>query len=434
MEKQMQEVYKSKLMSAHDAVKLVKDGETIIVGVGAGEPPTLLTALSDRRREFNNVSVAQILPLRKYDYFDAETVDNVKHLAYFINGPSRKLADEGYYDYLPGHFSEIPVMMRRKQIASDVVFAFASEMDAHGNFAISLGTDYIMEAIKHARVIILESNPNVPFTYGNCHINIKNVTAVVESNDEVISVSLPEISDVQKKIGKFVADLIPDEATLQIGFGGIPDAVVTQLTSKKNLGIHTEMIGDGILTLIESGAVTCSKKNYYPGKMFATFALGSKKLYSFMDRNPMLEMHPVEFTNDPYLIGKNDKFVSINATVQVDFLGQCCSESFGPVSYSGSGGQVDFVRGASRSEGGLSFIVLPSTAKGDTISRIQPFLTQGSHITTGKNDVGLIVTEYGVADLRGKTAHDRAKALINIAHPKFRDELTEEAKKLKFIR
>lgn len=430
----MQEIYKSKLTNAHDAVKLVKDGETIIVGVGAAEPPTLLTALSDRRREFNNVSVAQILPVRNYDYFDAETVDKVKHLAYFINSPSRKLTNEGYYDYLPAHFSELPWLIRRKQIASEVVFAFTSEMDAHGNFAISLGPDYTMEAIKHARAVIIETNPNVPFTYGNCHINIKDVTAIVESEDPVLEVGLPEIGDVQQKIGKFVADLIPDEATLQIGFGAIPDAVVMQLTDKKNLGIHTEMIGDGILTLVEAGVVNNSKKNYYPNKMFATFALGSKKLYKFMDRNPMLEMHPVDFTNDPFLIAQNDKLVSINATVQVDFLGQCCSESFGPVSYSGPGGQMDFVKGANRSKGGMSFIVLPSTAKGDTISRIQPFLTEGSHVTTSKNDVGMIVTEYGVADLRGKTAHERAKALIGIAHPKFRDELTEEAKKLNFIR
>ena len=276
---------------------------------------------------------------------------------------------------------------------------------------------------------MLEVNPNVPFAYGNNHVHISQVAALVESNEPVLEVGLPQIGPVQEAIGKYVADLIDDGSTLQIGYGGIPDAVVMQLTHKHDLGIHTEMIGDGILTLLESGAVNNRRKNYLPGKMVATFALGSQKLYKFMDRNPMLEMHPVDYTNDPFLAGQNDNLVAINATLQIDLLGQCGSESLGAMPYSGTGGQADFVRAANRSKGGKAFIVLPSTAKNDTISRIVPTLNPGTHVTTSKNDINYVVTEYGVAQLRGKTAKQRAEALIGIAHPDFRGELTEAAKK-----
>ena len=244
---------------------------------------------------------------------------------------------------------------------------------------------------------------------------------------------LPKIGPVQEAIGKYVADMIEDGATLQIGYGAIPDAVVMQLTHKKDLGVHTEMIGDGIMTLVEAGVITNRRKNYLPGKMIATFGLGSKKLYQFMDRHPAVEMHPVDFTNDPYLAGQNDKLIAINATMQIDFLGQCGSESQGIKPYSGTGGQADFVRAANRSRGGKAFIVLPSTAKDDTISRIAPTLTPGTHVTTSKNDIDYVVTEYGVAQLRGQSAQHRAKALISIAHPKFRDELTEAAKKMNLL-
>jgi acyl-CoA hydrolase len=230
-----------------------------------------------------------------------------------------------------------------------------------------------------------------------------------------------------------VADMIPDGATLQIGYGGIPDAVVMQLTDKRDLGVHTEMVGDGIMTLVDAGVITNRKKNCHHGKMLATFALGSKKLYQFMNRNPALEMHPVDFTNDPFLAGQNDNLHAVNATMQVDFMGQCGSESLGYMPYSGTGGQSDFVRAANRSKGGKSFIVLPSTAKNDTISRIVPTLEPGTHVSTGKNDVNYVVTEYGVAQLRGKTAKQRCEALIGIAHPDFRGELREMAKKMKLL-
>ena len=425
--------YKEKLMSAADAVGIVHNGNTVVVPTGVGEPPALMTALSEQRRNFRDVKVSQILPVRKYDYFDSETAEHVRPVAYFLSGHTRNCVDGGWGDYIPNYFSEMPMLYENNDMPSDVVFALVSPMDNHGYFSVSLGTDYTMAAIKKARAVVFEVNPNVPFAYGNCHVHISDVTAIVEDETPVATVGLPAIGPVQEAIGKYVADMIPDGATLQIGYGAIPDAVVMQLTHKKDLGVHTEMIGDGIMTLVEAGSVTNRRKNYMPGKMVATFALGSKKLYQFMDRNPMLEMHPVEFTNDPYLAGQNDNLIAINGTMQIDFIGQCGSESQGPRAYSGTGGQADFVRAANRSRGGKAFIVTPSTAKDDTISRIVPTLTAGTHVTTSKNDINYVVTEYGVAQLRGKSAKERTKALIAIAHPKFRDQLTEDAKKMKLL-
>ncbi len=422
--------YQAKKMSAHDAVSLVKDHDLIVVPTGVGEPPELLKALSERRREFRDVKVGQILPLRKFDYFDKETSEHVRPYAYFFGGPSRPGGKEGWADYLPAYFSELPDLMRRNMIPTDVVFSLASPMDEHGYFSLSLGTDYTLEATKRARAIVLEVNPNVPFAYGDNFVHISQVAAVVEDSSPVIEVGLPEIGTIQKDIGKLIADMIPDGATLQIGYGSIPDAVVMQLNEKNDLGIHTEMIGDGIMTMVEAGVVTNRKKNYLPGKMVATFALGSKKLFTFMDHNPQIEMHPVQFTNDPYLAGLNDNLIAINSTMQIDFVGQCGSESLGFVPHSGTGGQTDFMRAANRSKGGKGIICMPSTAKNDTISRIVPVLSPGTHVSTSKNDVNYIVTEYGIAQLRGKTAKDRTRELINIAHPKFRDELKDQAKSM----
>ena len=428
-----QALYLQKRTSAADAVRHVHNGDTIIVSTGVGEPPTLLTELSTQRHSFQNVKVAQILALRKYAYFDPETVANVRHVALFYGPASRAGGQAGWVDFTPNYFSEIPAQIERGQIPAEVVFSMASPMDAHGYFSLSLGADYTMAAVAKARTVLLEVNPNVPFAYGNCLVHVSQVTALVESSDPVLEVGLPTIGPVQAAIGKQVAELVEDGSTLQIGYGGIPDAVVMQLTDKHDLGIHSEMIGDGILTLVESGTVTNRRKNYLPGKMIATFALGSAKLYRFMDRNPMLEMHPVNFTNDPMLAGLNDNLVAINATLHIDLLGQCGSESLGHSPFSGTGGQSDFVRAANRSRGGKAFIVLPSTAKDDTISRIAPVLSPGTHVSTSKNDINYVVTEYGVAQLRGKSAGQRARELIGIAHPNFRAELTAQAKHMKLL-
>lgn len=429
----IQNLYQQKRVSAEEAIDHINHGDFIIVPTGVGEPPTLLTTLSEQRLRFHDVKVGQILAVRKYGYFDPETTAHVRHVAFFFGAASRAGGQAGWIDFIPSYFSEMPSLIERGQIPADVVMAMASPMNEQGYFSLSLGADYTMAAIARARAVILEVNPNVPFAYGNCHVHISQVTALIENDAPIMEVGLPKIGPVQVAIGKYVADMIEDGSTLQIGYGGIPDAVVMQLTSKHDLGIHTEMIGDGILTLVESGAVTNRKKNYLPGKMVATFALGSKKLYQFMDCNAALEIHPVDFTNDPYLAAKNDKLIAINATLQIDLLGQCGSESLGHLPYSGTGGQVDFVRAANRSNGGKAFIVLPSTAKDDSITRIVPTLTPGTHMTTGKNDINYVVTEFGVAQLRGKSAKQRALELIAIAHPDFRAELRAAAKQLQLL-
>ena len=425
---QMRVLYQQKRTTAAEAMRHVKNGDFIVVPTGVGETPALLAALSDQRRDFLDVKVAQILAMRKYSYLDPATVEHVRHVALFYGGASRAGGQAGWIDFIPNYFSEIPAQIERGQIAADVVFSMASPMDDDGFFAVSLGVDYTMAAVAKARAVVLEVNPNVPYAYGECRVHISQVTALVESDEPVLEVGLPKIGPVQEAIGKYVADMIDDGSTLQIGYGGIPDAVVMQLTHKHDLGIHTEMIGDGILSLVECGAVTNRRKNYLPGKMIATFALGSKKLYRFMERNPMLEMHPVNFTNDPALAGLNDNMVTINATLQIDLLGQCGSESLGSAPFSGTGGQSDFVRAANRSRGGKAFIVVPSTARNDSISRIVPVLAPGTHVSTSKNDINYVVTEYGVAQLRGKSAKQRAKELIGIAHPAFREELTAQAR------
>lgn len=426
----VQQSYAQKKVTASDAVQLVRDGDLIIVPTGVGEPPALLGALSEQRRSFHDVKVAQILAMRKYGYIDPETVAHVRHVALFYGGATRAGGQAGWIDFIPNYFSEIPSLIQRQQMPADVVFSMASPMDAHGYFSLSLGADYTMAAVAKARVVVLEVNPQVPFANGNCHVHISQVAAVVEDSQPVMEVGLPKIGPVQQAIGRYVADMIEDGSTLQIGYGGIPDAVVMQLTGKKDLGIHTEMIGDGILSLVQAGVVTNRRKNYLPGKMVATFALGSASLYQFMDHNPALEIHPVDFTNTPSLAGLNDNLVAINATLQIDLLGQCGSESLGHLPFSGTGGQADFVRAANISRGGKAFIVLPSTAKNDTISRIVPVLSPGTHVSTSKNDINYVVTEFGVAQLRGKSAKQRARELIGIAHPNFRAELTEQAARM----
>ena len=422
--------YEAKRVGASEALAQLRDNDMIIVPTGVGEPPALLGALSSERTRWHGIRVAQILAMRKYGYFDQDSAHHVRHAALFFGGASRASGQGGWCDFIPNYFSEIPVLIERGLMPCDVVFAMASSMNDQGFFSLSLGTDYTMAAIARARLVVLEVNPNVPFAHGQCHVHVSQVSALVESSDPILEVGLPAIGPVQEAIGKYVADMIEDGSTLQIGYGGIPDAVVMQLTGKQDLGVHTEMIGDGILRLVECGAVTNRRKTLLPGKMVATFALGSRRLYEFMHHNPMLEMHPSNFTNDPYIAGQNDKLMSINASLQVDLLGQCGSESIAHLPYSGTGGQVDFVRAANRSRGGKSFIVLPSTAKDGTISRIVPTLTPGTHATTSKNDVNYVVTEYGVAQLRGKSAKQRAQELIAIAHPDFRGQLREEANRM----
>lgn len=430
--KLIQELYNNKKREAKEAIKLIKDGDSISVPLGVGEPPTILSALSEHRREYHDVKVMQLLPCRKYSYFDPETAEHVRHVAYFLSGTSRKGAKEGWIDVIPTNFYGIPKLIEDGYVKADVAVTMVSRMDKQGFFSVSLATDYTMAAIANAREVIVEVNPNVPYAYGNNKVHISQVSALVESQDPIFVIGLPTIGPVHKAIAENVAPLIKDGSTLQIGLGAIPDAVIMQLQNKHDLGIHTELVTDALLYLYETGAITCQKKNYLSGKIIATVALGSQKLYDFMDHNPMLEMHPVNFTNDPALAGLNNNLVCVNGSLEVDFSGQCNSESIGPVPFSGTGGQGDFAQAASRSKGGKSIIVLPSTAANGTISRIVPTLTPGSVVSTTKNDVNYVVTEYGVAQLRGKSLRQRMEELIAIAHPDFRGDLRKAARRMNF--
>lgn len=427
----VQEQLKSIRRDAQQAVALVRDHDTIVVPIAAGEPPALLTALSDVRESLRGVVVSQLLGLGRYDYLDPASVDQVRHSSPFLGGATRSGAAEGWIDWVPANFSEVPALIRQGLMPSDVVFAQASPMDSDGFFALGLGADYTMAAIEQARTVVFEVNPQVPFTLGQCHVHVSQVSAVVDGTQPLPELPHAATGPVQRSIARHVADLIPDAATLQIGIGAIPDAVVQQLMDKNDLGLHTEMFGDGTLALVEAGVITNRYKNVNPGKGLATFALGSRRLYEFLHRNPVIELHPVDVTNSPALAGRNDNLHSINGTLAVDFLGQCASESVGTRPFSGPGGQQDFVRAANLSRGGKSIIVLPSTAKDDTISRIVPSFDAGTPVTTSKNDVNYVVTEYGVAHLRGRSVRERARLLIEIAHPKFRDELTERAKEMR---
>ena len=429
----VQSLYRSKLVTAAEAATRVRDGDTVLVASAVGEPPTLLQALASRRAELHDVTLSQLLPLSPQAYMALDSAPHIRHRSLFLSAAVRAGFKAGWADLVPCHFSEIPRLVRRGEQRCEVVMTMASPMDAHGYFSISLSPDFTMAAIERTRDLVLEVNPNVPFAFGNCHVHISQVSALIESEAPLREVGLPQINDIQRTIGLHVAELVKDGDTLQLGYGSIPDAVVMQLGGKKDLGIHTEMIGDGLISLLASGAVTGRRKNFMPGKIVATFGMGTRRLYDAMDRNPMLEMHPVDFTNDPMLAGQNDNLVAINATLQIDLLGQCGSESLGHSPFSGTGGQSDFVRAANRSRGGKAFIVLPSTAKDDTISRIAPVLSPGTHVSTSKNDINYVVTEYGVAQLRGKSAGQRARELIGIAHPAFRAELTAQAKNMNLL-
>jgi len=429
----VQELYNSKKRDAKEAIKIIKDGDNICVPLGVGEPPTILTALSEQRRDFHNVKVRQPFPLRKYGYFDPETVENIQHVSWFLSSTSRQGAKEGWIDVVPSSFFGIPKLISDGYVACDVAITMASPMDKHGYLSISLSPDYTMAAITKARDVIVEVNPNVPFAFGDNKVHISQISALVESQDPITVIPLPTIGPVHKAIAEYVAEFIKDGSTLQIGLGAIPDAVLMLLEDKQDLGMHTELVTDALMHLYEKGVLTNRKKNFMPGKMVATISLGSKKLYEFMDRNPMLEMHPVSFTNDPSVAGKNDNLIAVNGSLEIDFLGQCNSESIGPVPFSATGGQQDFSHAALNSKGGKSFVVLPSTARDGKISRIVPTLTAGSAVTTSKNNVNYVVTEYGVAQLRGKTIRQRAQELIAIAHPDFRPELKEAARKMNIM-
>ncbi len=423
--------YRRKLCTPEDAAAEVRNGEFLVFPICAGEPILFTKALAARQESLEGVTINQqhhVCP----DYFTESSPKHIKVNSWFTSGVSRKAVQNGWADWVPNYFHEVPKLMTECWPV-DWVGTMVSPMDEHGYFTCSLSVAYTMAALKKANKMVVQVNENCPRTHGNCHIHVSEVDFILESTDPVVELPIPPVSAIEESIGGYISELIEDGSTLQLGIGGIPNAVCKALLSKKDLGIHTEMITDGMVDLLKSGAANNSRKTLNRGKTIGTFALGTSRLYEYMHDNPTIEMHPVDYTNDPYVIGQHERMVSINATIEVDLLGQCASESLGALHWSGTGGQADFVRGANRSMGGKSFITLPSTAKGGTISRIVPTLQPGAVVTTNKNEVDYVVTEFGVAKLRGKSARQRAEALIDIAHPDFREELRAEARKIKRI-
>ena len=417
----------NKKTTLENAVSAVKSDNRVVVGHAAGEPIVLVEELVRQKDRLENVEIVHMVPMGKCEYCQTEGMENhIRHNAIFAGSPSRKAIKENRADYTPVFFSEVPRLFKENILPVDVAFIQVSEPDENGNCSYGISVDYTKSAAEAAKIIIAEVNKQLPKTYQS-FINVSEIDYIVETDRAVVELQPPKITELEQKIGENVAYLIEDGSNLQLGIGAIPDAVLSFLDDKKDLGIHTEMFSDGVVDLYEKGVITNKFNNLNPGKFTATFLMGTKKLYDFVDSNPDINMQPVDYTNGIMVAGRVNKLVSINSAIQVDLFGQVCADTMGYQQFSGVGGQVDFVRAASVSEGGKSIIAMPSTAKGGSVSRITLSLTTGACVTTSRNDVHYVVTEYGVADLRGKTVRQRAMALINIAHPDFREELTRQA-------
>ena len=425
------EMYRQKLVSPEEAVKLVQSGDVIWAPPASNEPNILFEALADRKDELQGVVLRQFLSRRKRPFMDPSYVPHISIESFFVTNVVRDLIRDGHATYVPSNFGDIPNIIR--QSGCDVLMFTVAPMDEHGYLNFGLGCDYTLAAMEVARNIIVEVNPNMPRTRGYNNIHISKVDLLVEYDVPIIELLVPLTTKMDETIGSYIADLIEDGSTLQIGIGGIPNAVCKFLEHKKDLGIHTELITDYLMGLVESGALNGSKKSIHKGKIVATIVEGTRKLFDFVDSNSSIELHPVDYTNNPNIIAQNNKMVSINATIEVDLFGQCCSESIGCNVWGGSGGQSDFARGVTMCPDGKGFIVLKSTAKGGTISKIVPMLSPGASVTTGRNYVDHVVTEYGVVKLRGLSIRKRALALISIAHPDFQDQLRHAARQMKII-
>jgi acyl-CoA hydrolase/GNAT superfamily N-acetyltransferase len=427
------EVYANKVTTADEAVRKVKSGQRVFIGSGAAEPQLLVHALSERGPELADTQITHILTLGVAPYADPKLVDGFRHNALFIGPNVREAVAEGRADFTPVFLSEVPRLFRRGKMPIDVALIQVSPPDEHGYCSYGVSIDVTKAGAESARHVVAEVNPNMPRTLGDSFIHIDQIHALVPSDQPIIEVPAGKIDKVAQQIGQHIADLIQDGSTLQMGIGTIPDAVLSCLGDKKDLGIHSEMLSDGVIDLVEKGVINGSRKNIHNGKIVVSFVIGTKRLYDFVDNNPMCEFHPSEFTNDPFRIAQNDRVVAINSALQVDLTGQVCADSLGTYFYSGIGGQVDFIRGASRSHEGRPIIALPSTAAGGKVSRISPTLTPGAGVVTSRGDVHYVVTEYGTASLHGKTIRERAMALIHIAHPDHREQLMEEARNRKLV-
>lgn len=417
--------YKEHLFTPAQAVQQIKSGQRVVVAHACGEPSIILDALVANAAQYENVEIIHMVAMGKAAYCQPQYDKNFHHNAFFLGGSTRAAAAEGRVDFTPVYFSEIPSLLR-EDLRPNVTLLQCSPPDAHGYVSLGVSVDYTKPAAEASDLVIAQVNQNMPRTLGDSFLHVTQIGCLVEANTPVIELAPPKIGDVERAIGENVASLVRDGDTLQLGIGAIPDAVLLFLKEKNDLGIHTEMFSDGVVELVEAGVITNKAKTLHRGQSVATFLMGTRRLYDYVNNNPAVAMYPVDYVNDPYVIGQNDNLVSINSCVQVDIMGQVVSTSAGLRQISGVGGQVDFVRGANLSKGGRAIMAMPSTTGKGKISKIVPFLDQGSAVTTTRNEVNYVITEYGIAKLKGKSLRQRAEALIRIAHPDFRDELTAE--------
>ncbi len=432
-----QSYYKNHCVDATTAIQHIKSGDRVVVGHAVGEPSYLLDVMVENKERFRDVEVVHMVCMGKGEYCLPGMEKHFRHNSLFIGGTARDAAFEGRADYTPCYFSEIPDLFTSGALPVDVALIHVGPPDHTGHCSMGVSVDYTVAAAESAKLVIAQINPQMPRTLGESFIHVSNIHWFVERDEPIIELAPAKATDIEKAIAQECASLIEDGSTLQLGIGSLPDAVLNCIVNKKDLGIHSEMISDGVANLVEMGVINCSKKTLLKGKIVVSFLMGTKKLYEFAHDNPMIHMAPVDWVNDPYIIRQNEKMVAINSCVQVDLMGQVCSESIGLKQISAVGGQVDFVRGANMSKGGKSIIAMPSTIGNGKISKIVPFLDQGAAVTTNRTDVSYIVTEYGIASLKGKTLRERARLLINIAHPNFKPMLIEEWERRfhdKFIR
>lgn len=427
------EIYESRKCSADEAVKLIQTGDRVLFAHAVAEPQVLVEAMVANKDLYEDITVSHMVTLGKGEYSLPENHDTFTFEGWFTSPSTRKSISQGHGEFVPVFFHEVPEYIRRDIFHEDVLLVSVSAPDDHGFCCVGVSSDYTMQAIKSCRTVLAEVNDQVPVVFGETFVHVSEIDAFVENSHPLYEISPPKIGPVEEAIGKNCASLIEDGATLQLGIGAIPDAVLSQLGDKKNLGIHSEMISDGVVDLYEKGVINCSEKAIDNGKMVVTFLMGTKRLYDFANKNPMIEMRTVDYVNHPEVVAKSSNLVCINACIQVDFMGQIVSECIGTNQFSGVGGQVDFVRGAAMAKDGnaKAIIAMPSFTKkkdGSMISKIVPFIDHGAAVTTSRCDADYIVTEHGVAKMKGVTLKNRARQLINIAHPDFREELKEQFK------
>lgn len=427
------EEYSRKCTDARRALEAVRSGDRVWIQSGCGTPSVLVDALVARAPNVLDVEIVHMKTLGNADYTRPEYAGHFRHRGLFLGENVREAIAAGRADYTPIFLSEIERLFEDGSMPLDVVLMQVSRPDEHGFVSLGTTVDCTLTAARFARLVIAEVNDQVPRTHGETNIHVSHISSLVETSRPLLELQAERYTDLQRRVGENVASLIPDGATLQTGIGGIPDAVLACLEDKRDLGIHTEMCSDGVIELMESGVLNGERKSLHRGKAVLSFVLGSRNLFEFIRENPSFEFRPLSYTNDPFVVAQNDRMVAINSAIQVDLTGQVCADSMGTTPYSGFGGQLDFIRGAARSKGGVPIIALPSTAVRGTVSRIVPVLEPGAGVVTSRADVHYVVTEHGIAYLHGKSLRERAEALIAVAHPQFQAELEDFAVRAHYL-